>query len=60
MRIEVPTFASFSILSSDFSMSARTDGVGAVEEAKLLAATVIEGAQIGALLLLLGEDVNVL
>ena len=41
-------------------MSARTDRMGAVEEAKLLAATVVQGAQISALLLLLGEDVNVL
>jgi hypothetical protein len=38
---------------------ARTDWVGAIEKAKLLAAAVVQSTQIGALLLLLGKDVNV-
>lgn len=40
-------------------MSASTDRVGAVKEAKLLAATVVKSTWIGAFLLLLGKYVNV-
>lgn len=53
------TFAALAVLG-DLAVSAGTDGVGSVVETELLAASVVHRTQVGALLLLPREHVDVL